>query len=329
MALRNRWQGAALMAVVAATGTASAADVAPSMLVIERYAAERGDANAQYFMGEHHELGDSGVPKNPGKALDLYSKAAEQEHGPAQYKLGLFHEKGLAGLQPDHNQALQWYRRAARNGSTLASQRLAEIDREAEASARQRRDQALKAARERQRTEREAQQRKAEAEKRRQQNHAAKPPAPAPTPVTAAKKARPGLDADRLFEHVANASWYESGRAAEFLPTEDMSCLRTSQGEITCFSKERRRTVATRPATFSVKTVLDGFSDGGEFKVSYTYNVTDLGPAKAKTSPDDEYGLLPQTGWQQPARSARCRLKAPGLLQCRGAQDKTREFRTR
>jgi len=117
--------------LAAATGSAAAADVDPSMLVIERFAAERGDANAQYFMGEHHELGDSGIAKDLGKALALYTQAAAQQHGPAQYKLGMFHEQGLAGLRPDPGEVMQWSQRAAENGSTLARQRLAAFERAA------------------------------------------------------------------------------------------------------------------------------------------------------------------------------------------------------
>ncbi len=319
----TEWHGTALAVLLAATGGAAAADVDPSMLVIERFAAERGDANAQYFMGEHHELGDSGIAKDLGKALALYTQAAGQQHGPAQYKLGVFHEKGLAGLRADPGEAMQWYRRAAENGSTLARQRLAAAER-AVAEAGQ------LAAREREAAEQQRLKAQAQKPARLQQRRvaaAAVPPRPAsPTPAAPRKRA---LDASALLDHVHGTRWYEGTRAAEFLPTDDTSCLKTAASEVTCFSKERRRTVADQEARYSLKAVLGPFSAEGDFPVSYTYHVADLRTVAKAESAADAYGLRPALGWQQPARTARCRLDQPGRLQCQGLPNGAQEFRAR
>jgi hypothetical protein len=310
------------------TAIAYAADLPPSMVTIERFAAERGDADAQYFMGEHRELGDSGLEKDFGKAREWYEKAAQQNHAAAQYRLGVFHEKGWAGLQPQLETAKAWYRRSAEKGYPQAQQRLAEFD-AAKLEAETKRQEQRKAE-----LERQEQQRRLDAEKARarelQLAKAAPPPAPAMTMgVAAARKEKPAaLGAGPLLEHVLASKWYDGAKLAEFLPTTDMSCLKTGEREVTCFSKDRRRVVTADELTFSLKAVLHNFADNS-FDVAYTYHVSAMKNAASAGSPKDEYGLLAEEGWQQPGQSAKCLLRDRGRVECRGMQNNIRNYAAR
>jgi uncharacterized protein len=48
--------------------------------------ADLGNANAQFNLGQLYQNGE-GVPKNLGKAAELYQKAANQGYAPASEKL--------------------------------------------------------------------------------------------------------------------------------------------------------------------------------------------------------------------------------------------------
>jgi hypothetical protein len=326
---RTKLSSAAFLILTFAAGPALGADLPPSMVTIERFAAERGDADAQYFMGEHHELGDSGLEKSAAKALAWYAKAAEQNHAAAQYKVGVFHENGLAGLAPQIEVAKEWYRRSAERGSRQAQQRLAEFDAARLDAETKRQEQQRRAEWERQ----EQQRKSAAAEKARARElqvakAAAATVAPAkaaaPSPPVA-KREKPTLAAEPLLEHVLAGKWYEGGRPAEFLPTSDTSCLKTADKEITCFSKERRRVITGTELTFSLKTVLHGFAEN-QFAVGYTYHVNGMREAASAGTSKDDHGLLVAEGWQQPGRSATCHFKELGRLECQGAQTKARDY---
>jgi hypothetical protein len=81
--------------------------------------AERGDAAAQYRMGEMCAAGN-GVPIDRHQAVEWYRKAAEQGHAKAQLQLGLVHEHGEGGPARDAAQAAAWYRKAAEQGEPSA-----------------------------------------------------------------------------------------------------------------------------------------------------------------------------------------------------------------
>ncbi len=63
-----------------------------------RKAAERGDATAQYFLGEAYYEGD-GVSQNYTQAVKWWRKAAEQGSGAAQYRLGCAYANGEGAPQ--------------------------------------------------------------------------------------------------------------------------------------------------------------------------------------------------------------------------------------
>ena len=81
-------------------------------------AAEKGDAESQYGMGQLYANG-YGVPLDDSQALKWYMQAAEQGHGEAQCALGVMHANGW-GVPMDEAEAMKWYVRAAENGVTDA-----------------------------------------------------------------------------------------------------------------------------------------------------------------------------------------------------------------
>ena len=75
-------------------------------------AAEAGDSEAQYYVGEIYEKG-LGLPKpNYKQAVKWYLLAAEQGLSKSQINLGALYEKGL-GVEQNKQKALYWYRLAS------------------------------------------------------------------------------------------------------------------------------------------------------------------------------------------------------------------------
>ena len=72
--------------------------------------AEKGNPEAQYYLGLHCE-----VENNMVEAAEWYRKAADQNDLDAQYKLGVCYEKG-EGVGKDLKEAAKWYRKAAEKG---------------------------------------------------------------------------------------------------------------------------------------------------------------------------------------------------------------------
>lgn len=83
-----------------------------------RKAAENGNADAQFDLGANYDQGYM-VEKDPAHALAWFRKAAEQDHTDAQYVLGVAYAQGK-GVPQDINQALQWFRQAAKKGNVAA-----------------------------------------------------------------------------------------------------------------------------------------------------------------------------------------------------------------
>ncbi len=74
-------------------------------------AAERGDAEAQYHVGEVYERGLEAGPEF-ARAARWYRRAAEQTHRPAAANLARLYERGL-GVRLDWAEALRWYQLAS------------------------------------------------------------------------------------------------------------------------------------------------------------------------------------------------------------------------
>ena len=85
-------------------------------------AAELGNAEAQYQMGEIYNSGrfaGNDVEQDETEAVRWWRMAAEQGFAEAQAELGRSYEIGR-GVEKDRNESLKWYRLAAENGSLEA-----------------------------------------------------------------------------------------------------------------------------------------------------------------------------------------------------------------
>lgn len=99
-------------------------DIPLGMKYIQQ-AAEKGYAEAQYFIGEMYLSGelqgaDVGFSEDPYTAVKWFRRAAEQGEPEAQYMLGLCYSSG-DGVGQDYFAAVNWYRKAAEQGH-VASQ---------------------------------------------------------------------------------------------------------------------------------------------------------------------------------------------------------------
>ena len=83
------------------------------------------NAQAQFYLGEMHELG-RGVPQNFRIAAEWYKKSASQKHAPAQHNLGLLYMIG-EGVTQDSQKAVQLFAQSADQGHNLSMQTLGDM----------------------------------------------------------------------------------------------------------------------------------------------------------------------------------------------------------
>ena len=104
-------------------------DIPLGMKYIQQ-AAEKGFAEAQYFIGEMYLVGelqgvDVGFSEDPYTAVKWFRRAAEQGEPEAQYMLGLCYSRG-DGVAQDYFAAVNWYRKAAEQGYVEAQYEIGE-----------------------------------------------------------------------------------------------------------------------------------------------------------------------------------------------------------
>jgi TPR repeat protein len=100
-------------------------DKCVSALRILRPLAERGDAAAQYELGDLYYSG-LGVPQVEAEAVEWYRRAALQGHPAAQHMLALSYEYGT-GVARNMAESLKWLRRAAQQGYGASQNRLGQM----------------------------------------------------------------------------------------------------------------------------------------------------------------------------------------------------------
>jgi len=83
-------------------------------------AAGRGDAQAQFHLGQCYHTGAGGVAPDPAIALEWYRRAAAAGHARASLVLGTLHHQGLLGLPVGLAEAHRWYEAAAASEPTAA-----------------------------------------------------------------------------------------------------------------------------------------------------------------------------------------------------------------
>ncbi|MGH8237038.1 MAG: CusA/CzcA family heavy metal efflux RND transporter [Steroidobacteraceae bacterium] len=95
-------------------------DLSSGTLSLDRWLplAEKGDAEAQYYIARIYANGMSGVPTDYPRAVTWYRQAAQQNYSSAVQELGYMYERGL-GVERDTMQALNLQRKAAGLGAEL------------------------------------------------------------------------------------------------------------------------------------------------------------------------------------------------------------------
>ena len=84
--------------------------------------AEKGDVDAQYYLGVLYDNGD-GVPQDYKEAVRWYKLAAEQGVAEAQFNLGNMYYDGQ-GVSVDYKEAVRWFTLAAEQGDVDAQYNL-------------------------------------------------------------------------------------------------------------------------------------------------------------------------------------------------------------
>jgi hypothetical protein len=88
--------------------------------------AEKGDARAQFAVGQVYHRGLGEIDEDPTKARHWYEKAARQGNANAQSNLGVIYATG-DGVPQDDRIAEKWFRLAADQGNQDAKDNLAVI----------------------------------------------------------------------------------------------------------------------------------------------------------------------------------------------------------
>lgn len=88
---------------------------------------EACDAEAFYQYGISHFFGESGLPQDTGKALEVWLHAAELGSVMAHYKLGTMYNDGIS-VETNHTKALYHYQQAALGGNELGRHNLGCIE---------------------------------------------------------------------------------------------------------------------------------------------------------------------------------------------------------
>lgn len=84
--------------------------------------AEKGTPEDKYKLAKLYRDGD-GLPKDPAKAVQWFTKAAEAGHAKAQYQLGLCYQDGF-GVTQNVQEAMKWYIKSAEQGNGNAMEKL-------------------------------------------------------------------------------------------------------------------------------------------------------------------------------------------------------------
>ena len=88
--------------------------------------AEKGDAAAQYFLGNMYRTGQ-GVAKDEVEAVKWYRKAADQGNAFAQNNLGVMYANGL-GVEEDDVEAYKWFLLSGAQGTEQAKEKIPIIE---------------------------------------------------------------------------------------------------------------------------------------------------------------------------------------------------------
>jgi TPR repeat protein len=107
-----------------ATKDVKAGDYQAAVTIFDSLA-QKNNPLAEYWVAHMSELG-LGVPRNPAKAVEFYTKAAAQDVAPAELRLGEIYLHGNLVL-PDFAQAKSYLEKAAYHGEPRAAMLLGQM----------------------------------------------------------------------------------------------------------------------------------------------------------------------------------------------------------
>ncbi len=107
-----------------ALGSAAEPDLREAAYWYEK-AAERGDAQAQFFTGRFYATG-TGVPPSIRQAAKWFERAAESGHATAAHNIAVFYLNGN-GVTRDVATAIKWFERASEGGISAAGVQLGRL----------------------------------------------------------------------------------------------------------------------------------------------------------------------------------------------------------
>lgn len=142
-------------------------------------------------------------------------------------------------------------------------------------------------------------------------------PAGKPAPLRTAKAIVPASTVPDLRTSILHAKWDSRGKPAILLPSDTTYCKEESK-RIRCWSVPQKTRTKYGPAIYKVEATLEGFSAGGEFRLSYRTLVRLTG--------DEAAGKGNDTGWQITEHDMRCRLLNGKVVRCRDGKGVIREY---
>ena len=89
---------------------------------------ELKDPEALFEMALYYRDGDSGLPVDQVKCIELLRESADLGFPDAQYQLGIYHYNGTMGLEQNDEEALELYKEAAEGGDITALYNLGGIE---------------------------------------------------------------------------------------------------------------------------------------------------------------------------------------------------------
>jgi len=285
-------------------------DFDASQFKLDMILAKRGDADAQYYVGNAYEEG-RGTPKDLHLAFQWYTKAAQLNQSEAQFKLGYFYEHGL-GVKRDMNKAMVWYKLATKTSHGTVRARLHReafahrTDDKAQAQVAVRveqakQDKARQQAEERKQAEEHKRQRSLAQERARLEAARKQQTAAQPKHVAVVPELKPvaivQINIPDISDVILKNQWHDGSSSADYLPSQSTHCLRSSGSEIVCFSDEKQRVITGQ-------------------RVRYYYNAIRMEMVSRQGVNQDPNGLKLEQGWQEPQLALNCRTTDRVNLYC-------------
>jgi len=318
-------------------------------------AAIQGHAKAEYNLGLRYYEG-TGVKGNRATAYKWFKAAAEQNDPAAQYYLGKMFATG-SGIKQNYATSLEWLTKSVDGGFNQARGEMIDVSERMKMSKTEKKkpapakvDGGFNQARgemidvsERMKTSKTEKKKPAPAKKVVAKK--IKPAAKTSKPKT--EKARVNTDkndnksADEkkasvqefAIEDLMVAAWSRDTKPVSYLPSSINNC-RTEESNIVCYSDNQTRESGSNKVSFKTKSIMQDFSSGGSFKVTYRNLVINSTPiAGIEVSEDDgEVGddddsassaYQVKTGWGK-EHTLECQLKDTGTVSC--LKNKTHTF---